>query len=146
MASATPHRTPNPRALKFVLDVTLTERIDAHRGDPSVDPFVREVLSVEGVESVFGVNDFVTVTRAAEADWDPIVCAVQDAAEAHLGAGNGPPAVDEVAEARRLLREAATRRPPAPVSLSRRQPPDPGGGERRRRGDGDPTPGDVGGG
>lgn len=124
MARATPHRTPNPRALKFVLDVTLPARIDAHRGDGSADPFVAEVLAVDGVESVFGVNDFVTVTRAPEAGWDPIVCAVQDAAEAHLHASDAPPAVDEVAEARRLLREAATRRPPAPVSLGPTRTPD----------------------
>ncbi len=119
MASATPHRTPNPRALKFVLDVNLPERIDAHHGERSGDPFVRAVLDVPGVESVFGVNDFVTVTRAPEADWDPIVCAVQDAAGAHLHGSGAPPAVDEVAEARRLLREAATRKPPAPVTLGR---------------------------
>lgn len=119
MANATPHRTPNPRALKFVLDVTLADRIDAHRGDPSSDPFVSTVLATDGVESVFGVNDFVTVTRTPEADWDPIVCAVQEAAAAHLRGSGSAAAVDEVAEARRLLREAATRKPPAPIALGR---------------------------
>jgi hypothetical protein len=31
------------------------------------------------VASVFGVNDFVTVTREPGADWDPIVAAVTEA-------------------------------------------------------------------
>jgi len=33
---------------------------------------------------VFGVNDFVTVTREADAEWDPIVAAVQAAAASLL--------------------------------------------------------------
>ena len=46
--------------------------------------FAEEVFAVDGVASVFGVNDFVTVTRQPGADWGPIVAAVQAAAEAHL--------------------------------------------------------------
>jgi hypothetical protein len=36
------------------------------------------------VASIFGVNDFVTITRSAGATWDPIVEAVQAAAAEHL--------------------------------------------------------------
>jgi hypothetical protein len=59
MASAVPSPTPNPNAMKFTLDRTLAE-------------------------SVFGVNDFVTISRTPGADWDPIVAAVLAAAERHL--------------------------------------------------------------
>ena len=38
------------------------------------------VFAVDGVASVFGVNDFVTVTRRSGADWEPIISAVQSAA------------------------------------------------------------------
>ena len=103
-ARATP--TPNPNAMKFVLDVTLDERILAHRGDASDDPFVRALLDVDGVESVFGINDFVTVTRAADADWTPIVCAVEVAAANHLPGSPAAPPVDAVERARALLRAA----------------------------------------
>ena len=34
--------------------------------------------------TLFGINDFVTVTRLPGAEWDPIVTAVQQAASAHL--------------------------------------------------------------
>jgi hypothetical protein len=42
------------------------------------------LFAAPGVASVFGVNDFVTVTRTPGADWDPIVTAVREAAAAHL--------------------------------------------------------------
>ena len=46
-------------------------------------PFAADVFAAGGVASVFGVNDFVTVTRQPGADWEPIIAAVQAAAEAH---------------------------------------------------------------
>jgi hypothetical protein len=49
--------------MKFALDIVLPERILANRGDDVDDAFTRAVLAVDGVASVFGVNDFVTVTR-----------------------------------------------------------------------------------
>src|SRR5262245_61132581 len=104
MARVTPSTTPNPNAMKFTLDVTLSERIDTTRGEGADSEFAQAMLVVDGVASVFGINDFVTITREPDADWDPIVCAVEDAAAAHLDAGGAPPAADEVAEARKLLR------------------------------------------
>ena len=43
-----------------------------------------EVFSAGGVAAVFGVNVFVTITRRAGAEWDPIVDAVKAAAATHL--------------------------------------------------------------
>jgi hypothetical protein len=101
--------TPNPNAMKFALDVTLPERVLANRGDDVEDAFTRAVLGVEGVASVFGVNDFVTVTRVPGTEWGPIVCAVEDAAAAYLPARTGGPSLEAVEQARALLREALTR-------------------------------------
>ncbi len=47
-------------------------------------PFAAAVFAAGGVASVFGVNDFVTVTRQPGAGWEPIIAAVQAAAKAHL--------------------------------------------------------------
>src|SRR5207245_5637777 len=90
--------------------ITLPERLLAKDGDDVEDAFTRAVLAVDGVASVFGVNDFVTVTRLPGADWTPIVDAVEDAAAKHLPACPGAPPTDAAAQARPLLREA-TRRP-----------------------------------
>jgi hypothetical protein len=122
VATVRPSKTPNPNAMKFTLDVTLAERIDTTRGEQVDSPFVRALLGTDGVASVFGVNDFVTVTREPDADWEPIVCAVEVAAAAHLvGGGNGGGS-DEVDAARRLLRNAVAPPKPRPVDIGR--PPD----------------------
>ena len=76
MARVRPSTTPNPNAMKFTLDVTLPARIDTIRGQGDDTPFVRAALA-DGVASVFGVNDFVTVMRDPDTDWNTIVCAVK---------------------------------------------------------------------
>ena len=85
MASATPSPSPNPNALRFGLDITLSDTMSfANAGEASEDPFASAVFAAGGVASIFGVNDFITVTREPGAEWDPIVEAVQAAAAAHL--------------------------------------------------------------
>lgn len=85
MASATPAPTPNPNALRFALDVTLPDTITASSpAEASGSPFLAAVLAIDGVVSVFGTADFVTVTRRPGADWDAIVPEVQAAAAEHL--------------------------------------------------------------
>ncbi len=99
VATVRPSTTPNPNAMKFTLDVTLPQRIDTTRGEGTDSPFAQAVLAFDGVASVFGTNDFVTITREPDADWDAIVCAVEDAAAEHLDASSGAPPTDEVAHA-----------------------------------------------
>ncbi|MGQ0519629.1 MAG: NifU N-terminal domain-containing protein [Actinomycetota bacterium] len=85
MATAVPSPSPNPNALRFQLDTTLESTLSCNSAaDAESHPFAREVFAVPGVAAIFGVNDFVTVTRAAGAEWDPIVAAVQQAAATHL--------------------------------------------------------------
>lgn len=111
--------------MKFTLDVTLSARIDTTRGVGDDLAFAQAVLAVDGVASVFGVNDFVTVTREHDADWDPIVCAVEEAAAAFLGeAGGEMPDDDALAKARMLLRNAVS--PPKPTAVEIGLAPDPG--------------------
>jgi hypothetical protein len=85
VATAIPASTPNPDAMKFTLDTELTAMFNAADAEQAVAiPFAAEVFAAGGVASVFGVNDFVTVTRQSGADWEPIVAAVRAAAAAHL--------------------------------------------------------------
>jgi hypothetical protein len=122
VARVQPLTTPNPNAMKFTLDVTLPARIDTTRGEGTDTPFARAVLAVDGITSVFGVNDFVTITRDPGANWDAIVCAVEEAAATHLGSEPGDPAEDEVALARKLLRDAVA--PPKPTTIEIGLPPE----------------------
>jgi hypothetical protein len=67
--------------MKFTLDRTLEAMFNAKSADDATDnPFVAAVFAAGGVATVFGVNDFVTVTRQPGADWEPIVAAVHAAA------------------------------------------------------------------
>jgi scaffold Nfu/NifU family protein len=85
MATASPAPTPNPNAMRFQLDTKLPGTINFKDADDAADhPFARAVFETEGVAAVFGVNDFVTITREPDADWDAIVEGVQAAAAAHL--------------------------------------------------------------
>ena len=85
MATATPSPTPNPDAMKYTLDVKLPDSFNVTSADAAGEsPFAAAVFAAGGVASVFGVNDFVTVTRQPGADWGPITEAVQAAADDHL--------------------------------------------------------------
>jgi hypothetical protein len=59
--------------MKFTLDTTVPADLEA-------SAFGQELLAIPGVTSIFGVVDFVTVTRTGDADWDAIVDAVIAAA------------------------------------------------------------------
>lgn len=71
--------------MKFTLDVKLPATINMANADAAAgNSFAEAVFAIDGVGSLFGVNDFVTVTRKPGADWDTIVPAVQAAAAEHL--------------------------------------------------------------
>ena len=81
MATAVPEPSPNPNALRFQLDVTLPSTLSfSDPGEAEGHPFAAQVFAAPGVAAIFGVNDFVTVTRRGGAPWEPIVETVQRAA------------------------------------------------------------------
>jgi hypothetical protein len=85
MATAVPSPSPNPNAVRFQLDTTLDGTLSCNSAaEAAGNPFAEAVFAVPGVAAIFGVNDFVTVTRSAGADWDPIVDAVRHAAGQYL--------------------------------------------------------------
>jgi hypothetical protein len=85
MATATAQPSPNPNAMRFQLDVTLPAPLSFNSAaEAQGHPFAQQVFAAEGVAAIFGVNDFVTVTRRPGADWAPIVSTVERAAADHL--------------------------------------------------------------
>ncbi len=71
--------------MKFTLDTKLPEMLNVTSPDDAIGvPFAEAVFAAGGVASIFGVNDFVTVTRQPGAEWDPIVAAVVAAAGVNL--------------------------------------------------------------
>ena len=74
--------TPNPNAMKFSLSITVAETgsFSFNATDKDIaHPIAAAVVAIEGVVSVFGVNDFITVSKTAESDWATLLPAVVDA-------------------------------------------------------------------
>ncbi|WP_372570813.1 NifU family protein [Ruegeria jejuensis] len=88
--------TPNPATLKFLPGQSV---LDIGTADfPSVDtaeksPLASRIFAVSGVTGVFLGNDFVTVTKADDIDWDHIKPAILGAVMEHFQSGQ--PAINE---------------------------------------------------
>ena len=71
--------TPNPNALKFVLDQVIADQptsflsVEAADGDPVAS----RLFAIPGVSSVLLLGDFVTVNKTPEANWAEIKARVQ---------------------------------------------------------------------
>lgn len=66
--------TPNPQACKYDVSVQVSEKsFSFSKTDMPVDHHLAQaLLSVEGVESVFGVHTFITATKSASAKWETL--------------------------------------------------------------------------
>ena len=73
--------TPNPNALKFTLSKRVAEQsFSASAGESSNHEIASAILAIPGVASVFGVNDFVTVTKSVEVeDWETLYPSIERA-------------------------------------------------------------------
>jgi Fe-S cluster biogenesis protein NfuA len=66
--------TPNPQSLKFLPGITVLESgtasFDSIPDAMDVSPLALALLRVQQVQGVFFGEDFVTITKAPDADWD----------------------------------------------------------------------------
>lgn len=79
--------TPNPNSAKFVLNKEVPGgemKSYMRREDASGDPLGEALFAIEGVESVFMIANFITVNKAASADWAEIVPPVEEAILSNL--------------------------------------------------------------
>lgn len=76
--------TPNPNAVKINASQTIFEgprSTSLKVGDETEHPLAKALLQIEGVDNIFGINDFVTVSKLPEADWDDIIPQVEQVFE-----------------------------------------------------------------
>jgi len=67
--------TPNPHALKFILNEKLLNyetRQYANKEAAKYDPFAAGIFELEGVVSVFYMDKFVTIEKSADSNWAQI--------------------------------------------------------------------------
>ncbi len=82
--------TPNPATLKFLPGQTVLEMGTADFPSPETadkSPLAARVFGVSGVTGVFFGNDFVTVTKSDDTDWDHIKPALLGAIMEHFQSG-----------------------------------------------------------
>lgn len=69
--------TPNPNAGKFVVGRTVVDGKASvsfyNAAQAAGDPIASALFELDGVASVFMVEDFVTVTKDATADWSDLI-------------------------------------------------------------------------
>ncbi|TDQ42100.1 NifU N-terminal domain-containing protein [Aureibacillus halotolerans] len=78
---ATAQYTPNPNAVKFTAEEQLFEGAKSTHGKAGDDishPLLKQILALEGVDSIMAYGDFVSVNKVDAASWDTLEPAVLD--------------------------------------------------------------------
>lgn len=68
--------TPNPHAAKFTLSRPLPvegSRSYFEAAEAEDDPLAEALFAVDGVRALLIVDEFITVTKAEDAEWDDLV-------------------------------------------------------------------------
>ncbi|MCC6968918.1 MAG: NifU N-terminal domain-containing protein [Phycisphaerales bacterium] len=76
--------TPNPHAMKCVLDRAISESPRSYftREQASADPLASSLFALEGVTNVLILGNFVTVSKAPGASWKALKAGVERAMKA----------------------------------------------------------------
>jgi len=83
--------TPNPNALKFTLNRIVAEGRSKTYASPeaaAASLLAKRLFEIDGVKSVFFLNNFITVTREPDSDWVALARQVEERIKAHYGAGS----------------------------------------------------------
>ncbi|GGF15620.1 hypothetical protein GCM10010954_12840 [Halobacillus andaensis] len=72
--------TPNPNARKFTTDSLIFQgdgSVSVMPGQTSEYDIMNQLMELEGVDNVFGFQNFITVNRLPDADWDVLTPKVE---------------------------------------------------------------------
>lgn len=78
--------TPNPNALKFTVDRIIfegTNSVSVNAGDTSEYDIMNDLMELDGVDNVFGYQNFITVNKQFDAEWDGLRSKVIEVIEKH---------------------------------------------------------------
>lgn len=74
--------TPNPNARKFTTDSRIFPgdgSVSVMPGQTSEYPIMNVLMELEGVDNVFGFQNFITINKKPDADWDQLTPKVEAA-------------------------------------------------------------------
>ncbi len=76
--------TPNPNAMKFTTDRMIFQgdgSVSVMAGQTSEYDILNDLMELEGVDNVFGFQNFITVNKKFDADWDALTDEVKNTLE-----------------------------------------------------------------
>lgn len=82
-----PEATPNPNAIKFTTDTMIFEgdaSISVMPGDVSEHEVMNDLMKIDGVDNVFGYQNFITVNKQFDAEWDALTNEIVKVIESHI--------------------------------------------------------------
>lgn len=78
--------TPNPNALKFTTEKLIfqgTNSISVMPGEVSEHEIMNDLMKLDGVANVFGYQNFITVNKNFDVEWDDLTPKVKEIFEKH---------------------------------------------------------------
>jgi hypothetical protein len=78
--------TPNPNAIKFTTDKLIfegTNSISVMPGNESEHAILNDLMQIEGVDNVFGYQNFITVNKQFDAEWETVTPKVEEVFAKH---------------------------------------------------------------
>lgn len=78
--------TPNPNAIKFTTDSLIFQgdgSISVMPGTVSEHEIMNDLMALEDVDNVFGYQNFITVNKQFDAEWDVLTPKVQEVFSKH---------------------------------------------------------------
>ncbi|WP_186576666.1 NifU N-terminal domain-containing protein [Aquibacillus kalidii] len=76
--------TPNPNAMKFTTDSLIFEgnnSVSVMPGKTSEHKILNDLMELDGVDNVFGFQNFITVNKKFDAEWDSLTQTVTEVIE-----------------------------------------------------------------
>ncbi|MBM7571513.1 NifU N-terminal domain-containing protein [Aquibacillus albus] len=73
--------TPNPNAMKFTTESMIFEgdnSISVMPGQTSEHKILNDLMELDGVDNVFGFQNFITVNKSIDAEWDSLTPKVEE--------------------------------------------------------------------
>lgn len=73
--------TPNPNAMKFSTDSVIfegTNSVSVMPGDTSEHAILNDLMKLDGVDNVFGYQNFITVNKKFDVEWENITSSIQE--------------------------------------------------------------------
>lgn len=78
--------TPNPNAIKFSTDKMIFQgdgSISVKSGETSEHEIMNDLLAIEGVDNVFGYQNFITVNKDFDTEWETLTPKVEEVFQKH---------------------------------------------------------------